>query len=82
MTARSGKPVREPVQDGQVVAKFPMHAGRTNSDKSQVSGVVLNNVAKRFGDITIIPDMSIEIQQGEFVVIAGPPGCGNRQLSE
>ena len=41
-----------------------------------MSGIELKNVIKRFGDETVIPELSLEIAEGEFVVIVGPSGCG------
>ena len=41
-----------------------------------MSGIMLKNVVKRFGDETIIPELSLSIAEGEFVVIVGPSGCG------
>ncbi|MDE2790205.1 MAG: sn-glycerol-3-phosphate ABC transporter ATP-binding protein UgpC [Paracoccaceae bacterium] len=41
-----------------------------------MSGIVLKNVVKRFGDETVIPELSLSIAEGEFVVIVGPSGCG------
>ena len=41
-----------------------------------MSGIVLENVVKKFGEQTIIPELSLSIAEGEFVVIVGPSGCG------
>ncbi|MCG8668655.1 MAG: ATP-binding cassette domain-containing protein, partial [Pseudomonadales bacterium] len=43
-------------------------------------GVVLKNVVKAFGDVTVIPELSLEVAEGEFVVLVGPSGCGKSTL--
>ncbi|MCB1493242.1 MAG: ATP-binding cassette domain-containing protein, partial [Rhodobiaceae bacterium] len=42
--------------------------------------ISLRNVAKRFGDVTIIPNLNLEIEDGDFVVFVGPSGCGKSTL--
>ena len=39
-------------------------------------GVQLSNVVKRFGDLTVIPELDLDVAEGEFVVLVGPSGCG------
>lgn len=39
-----------------------------------------NNLVKRYGKKTIIPDLSVEINQGEFFTLLGPSGCGKTTL--
>jgi ABC-type sugar transport system ATPase subunit len=38
--------------------------------------VVFDTVTKRFGDVTAVHDLSLEIEDGEFVVLVGPSGSG------
>lgn len=45
-----------------------------------MAGVILRNVSKTFGDITISKDISLDINDGEFVVFVGPSGCGKSTL--
>jgi multiple sugar transport system ATP-binding protein len=41
-----------------------------------MSSVLLKNVVKRFGSVTAVDNLSIEIQDKEFAVLVGPSGCG------
>ncbi|RME50338.1 MAG: ATP-binding cassette domain-containing protein, partial [Deltaproteobacteria bacterium] len=38
--------------------------------------VLLRHVSKRFGSVEAVKDVSIEIEDGEFLVLVGPSGCG------
>lgn len=40
------------------------------------AGLSLEGVVKRFGDVTIVEQMNLDIRQGEFVVLLGESGCG------
>ena len=42
--------------------------------------ITLRNVSKSFGITTVIPDIDLEIANGEFVVFVGPSGCGKSTL--
>ena len=42
--------------------------------------VCLNNVTKQFGSTQVIQGISMDIQDGEFIVIVGPSGCGKSTL--
>jgi len=41
-----------------------------------VASVTFQNVFKRFGDFIAVNDLSIEVEDKEFVVFVGPSGCG------
>jgi multiple sugar transport system ATP-binding protein len=38
--------------------------------------VFYDDVSKRFGSLTALSDLTLEIQDGEFFVLLGPSGCG------
>jgi multiple sugar transport system ATP-binding protein len=39
-------------------------------------GIKFHKVTKTFGDTRVVDDLSLEIDDGEFVVLLGPSGCG------
>ena len=41
-----------------------------------MSSIQIENVTKKFGDFTAVKDLSLEIEEGEFVALLGPSGCG------
>ena len=41
-----------------------------------MADVKLVNVFKKFGDVTAVNDVSLEIKDHEFIVLVGPSGCG------
>ncbi|MGZ8593818.1 MAG: ATP-binding cassette domain-containing protein, partial [Actinomycetota bacterium] len=39
--------------------------------------IVLDDVTKVYGDgVPAVSDLSLEIRDGEFIVLVGPSGCG------
>ena len=45
-----------------------------------MSGVTLENVIKRYGDVEVIHGVDLTIEDGEFCVFVGPSGCGKSTL--
>jgi multiple sugar transport system ATP-binding protein len=45
-----------------------------------MASVTLEHVSKRFGDSTVVSDVSLEIQDKEFLVLVGPSGCGKSTI--
>ena len=45
-----------------------------------MGAMTLANVTKAFGETVVIPDLDLDIADGEFVVFVGPSGCGKSTL--
>ncbi len=45
-----------------------------------MTALTLTNVNKSFGDVHVLKDINIEVEDGEFVVFVGPSGCGKSTL--
>ncbi len=45
-----------------------------------MSGVTLQQVVKKFGDIKVIHGVDLTVDDGEFCVFVGPSGCGKSTL--
>jgi spermidine/putrescine transport system ATP-binding protein len=49
---------------------------RDGSPGGGARSVVLESVTKRFGDLTAVDSIDLEIEEGEFFTMLGPSGCG------
>ena len=38
--------------------------------------VSVSHLTKRFGDLTVLSDISFSVRKGEFLCVVGPTGCG------
>ncbi|MFY0680648.1 MAG: sn-glycerol-3-phosphate ABC transporter ATP-binding protein UgpC [Thalassovita sp.] len=45
-----------------------------------MTGVTLTKAVKKYGDVQVIHDVDLQIDDGEFCVFVGPSGCGKSTL--
>ncbi len=44
------------------------------------TGVVVDGITKRFGNTTVLSDISLSVSRGEVLTLCGPSGCGKTTL--
>jgi len=42
--------------------------------------IKINNLSKSFGDVEVLKNINLEIEEGEFFSLLGPSGCGKTTL--
>ncbi|AUX08615.1 ABC-type sugar transport system, ATP-binding protein [Halalkaliarchaeum desulfuricum] len=47
-----------------------------------MASVTLENITKRYEDVTAVEDMNLEVEHGEFLTLVGPSGCGKSTTME
>ncbi len=38
--------------------------------------IILKDLVKRFGDLTAVDGINLDVRDGEFLIMVGPSGCG------
>ena len=66
----------DPGEDGKLTGA----PARTLSEAVPEPFVRLEGVAKRFGGVTAVDDVSLDIERGAFFALLGPSGCGKTTL--
>ena len=51
-------------------------SGSSPSESREMAGVKFNKLTKRFGKLAAVDELTLEVQDGEFLVLLGPSGCG------
>jgi ABC-type sugar transport system ATPase subunit len=54
----------------------PQHEKSPPDDEAYVASISLRGIEKRYGDVSVVKKLDLEIADGEFVVLVGPSGCG------
>lgn len=44
------------------------------------NNISIRHAVKKYGENTVIPDLNVEIREGEFFTLLGPSGCGKTTL--
>ncbi|MBU6217036.1 MAG: ATP-binding cassette domain-containing protein, partial [Acidobacteria bacterium] len=45
-----------------------------------MSGVAFDRITKRYGDVVAVDELTLDVRDGEFMVLLGPSGCGKSTL--
>ncbi len=67
---------RDPAAGTPAGPEVVLQGRRAKEHQEQMSGVTFDGVTKRFGDTVAVDRFSLQIADGEFMVLLGPSGCG------
>jgi spermidine/putrescine transport system ATP-binding protein len=74
--ARAHSSLRAPGRPGSQGAPRAYRAPLMATVPAPAREIQLDRVAKRFGDVTAVDEVSLDIAAGEFFSLLGPSGCG------
>ena len=87
LQGRIPRPGRRRVRPAGTAAEFRAVCARARLIKpvlalesTLMAAISIRNLVKRYGNFTVVPDLSLEIADHEFVVFVGPSGCGKSTL--
>ena len=64
--------------------KYSALSGRRHLDQEVLTvgsvNISIRDAVKKYGDNVVIPDLNLEIKEGEFFTLLGPSGCGKTTL--
>jgi iron(III) transport system ATP-binding protein len=63
-----------------VRSRFTLAIVVSGADFGMPVEIQLENITKRFGDLTVVDQISLTIQAGELFFLLGPSGCGKTTL--
>ena len=69
-----------PIKPSASAPRDPQGAEAKTGGLRPVSSVQIRDVRKSFGAVSIIQGVTVDIADGEFVVLVGPSGCGKSTL--